>query len=85
MIFLKKDIPILLYEKEKILNSILQYQISNYDKYDVFVLENHENLHEILINRSFDACILNFNNFSKDIQHYINILRSKNENINLIY
>ena len=28
-------------------------------------LENHENLHEILINRSFDACILNLNNFSK--------------------
>ncbi len=84
MISLKKDVSILLYEKEKILNSILQYQISNYNKYDVFVLENHENLHETLINRSFDVCIWNLNNFSNDIKHYINILRSKNENINFI-
>ena len=84
MISLKKDVSILLYEKEKILNSILQYQISNYNKYDVFVLENHEDLHEILINRSFDVCIWNLNNFSNDIKHYIDILRSKNENINII-
>ena len=84
MISLKKDVSILLYEKEKILNSILQYQISNYNKYDVFDLENHENLNEILINRSFDACILNLNNFSNNIKHYINILREKNEHINII-
>ena len=82
MISLKQNLSILLYEKEKILNSILQYQISNYNNYDVFVIEHHESFQEILINKSFDVCILNLNNFSDDIKNYINTLRHKNENIN---
>ena len=81
---MKKDLSILLYEKEKLLNSILQYQISNYNNYNVFVIENHKSFQEILINKSFDVCILNLNNFSNDIKNYINILRHKNENINII-
>ncbi len=81
---MKKDLSILLYEKEKILNSILQYQISNYNSYEVFVMENHESFQEIMINKSFDICILNLNNFSNDIKNFINILRHKNKNINII-
>ncbi len=81
---MKKDLSILLYEKEKILNSILQYQISNYNNYDVFVIEHHESFQEIMINKSFDICILNLNNFSNDIKNFINILRHKNKNINII-
>ena len=84
MISLKQNISILLYEKEKILNSILQYQISNYKNYDIFVIENHNELHKILINRNFDACILNLNNFSNDIKNFIKVLRSKNEHIKII-
>ena len=75
---------ILLYEKEKILNSILHYQISKYNNYDLLIVENDEELHEIVTDRSFDACILNLNNLSNNIKNIINILQSKNEHVNII-
>ena len=89
MIFLKQNFPILLYEKEKILNSILQYQISNHNHYEVFATENNEEFHKIIINKSFDVCILNLNDFSNESKnfmnmHFINMLRTKNENVNII-
>ena len=84
VISLKQNISILLYEKEKILNSILQYQILNYNNYEVLIVENYEELHEIIINRSFDAYILNLNNLSDNIKNFINILQSKNEHVNII-
>ena len=84
MIFLNQNLSILLYEKEKILNSILQYQISNYNNYEVFILEKHEKSHNIVTNRSFDACILNLNDFTNESQNFIDKLISKNENINII-
>ena len=84
MISLKQDVSILLYEKEKILNSILKYQISNYNNYDVFVIENTDELMEIVINRSFDICIFNLDDFSDNSKNFINIIRSKNENTYII-
>ena len=84
MISLKQNLSILLYEKEKILNSILHYQISKYNNYDLLIVENDEELHEIVTDRSFDACILNLNNLSNNIKNIINILQSKNENVNII-
>ena len=82
--FLKQNISILLYEKEKILNSILQYQISNLYNYEIFALEDHEELNEIFTNRDFDVSILNLNNLKNDTKNFINILQSKNKNINII-
>ena len=84
MISLKQNLSILLYEKEKILNSILQYQISKYNNYDLLIVENDEELHETVTDRSFDACILNLNNLSDNIKNLINILQSKNEHVNII-
>ena len=89
MISLKQSISILLYEKEKILNSILQYQISNHNHYEVFATENNEEFHKIIINKCFDVCILNLNDFSNESKnfmnmHFINMLRTKNENVNII-
>ena len=84
MVSLKQNLSILLYEKEKILNSILQYQISNYYNYDLLIVENDEELHETVTYRSFDACILNLNNLSDNLKNLINILQSKNEQINII-
>ena len=84
MISLKQNLSILLYEKEKILNSILYYQISKYNNYDLLIVENDEELHETVANRSFDACILNLNNLSDDNKNLINILQSKNEHVNII-
>ena len=84
MISLKQNLSILLYEKEKILNSILHYQISKYNNYDLLIVENDEDLHETVTDRSFDACILNLNNFSDNIKNLLNILQSKNEHVNII-
>ena len=84
MIFLNQNLSILLYEKEKILNSILQYQISNYNNSEVVILENHEESQEVLTNRSFDACVLNLNDFTNEGQNSLDEIISKNENINII-
>ena len=84
MISLKQNLSILLYEKEKILNSILYYQISKYNNYNLLIVENDEELLEIVTDRSFDAYILNLNNLSDNIKNFINILQSKNEHVNII-
>ena len=84
MISLKQNLSILLYEKEKILNSILQYQISNYNNYEVVIIENQEESHDIVTNRSFDACVLNLNDFTNESQKFLDKLISKNEKINII-
>ena len=84
MISLKQNISVLLYEKEKILNSILKYQISNHNNIEVFASENHEELNKIIINRSFDAYILNLNNLGADSKNFLKILRSKNKSANII-
>ena len=84
MISLKQNLSILLYEKEKILNSILHYQISKYNNYDLLIVENEKVLHETVTDRSFDACILNLNNLNDNIKNLINILQSKNEHVNII-
>ena len=84
VVSLKQNISILLYEKEKILNSILQYQILNYNNYDVFVIENFEKLHEIVTNRNFNVYILNLNDLGNDSKNFIKKLQSKSEYINII-
>ena len=84
VISLKQNISILLYEKEKILNSILQYQISNYNNYEIFAVEKHEELHKIILNRSFNVYILNLNNLGAESKSFIKILQSKNEYADII-
>ena len=84
MILLNQNFSVLLYEKEKNLNSILQYQISNYNNYEVVNLENHEESHDIVTKRSFDVCVLNLNDFGNESQNFLDTLIIKNENINII-
>ena len=84
MISLKQNISILLYEKEKILNSILKYQISNHNNIEVFASENYEELNEIIINRSFNAYILNLNNLGADSENFLKLLQSNNKHANII-
>ena len=81
---MNQNLSVLIYEKEKILNSILRYQISTYNNYEVVILENHEKSHHIVTNRSFDACVLNLNDFSNESQNFLDKLIIKNENINII-
>ncbi len=55
-------------KRKKILNSILKYQISNHNNIEVFALENYEELNKIIINRSFNAYILNLNNLGATVK-----------------
>ena len=80
---MNQNLSLLLYEKEKILNSILQYQISNYN-YKVIISENHEEAYDIVTNRNFDVCILNLNDLNNESQNFLDTLISKNEDINII-
>ncbi len=84
MTSLKQNISILLYEKEKILNSILQYQILNYNNYDLLVIENYGELLEIVKNRNFNVYILNLNDLGKNSKNFIKTLQSKSDPINII-
>ena len=45
---LKKNFSILIYEKEKLLNSILYYQISNHNNFKVSVIDNKLEMFEVL-------------------------------------
>ncbi len=84
MTFLKQNISILLYEKEKILNSILHYQILNYNNYDLLIIENYEELLKTVINRNFNAYILNLNDLGNNSKNFIKTLHSKSEPVNII-
>lgn len=81
---MKQSISILLYEKEKILNSILQYQISKHNDNKVFVIEEYEELYKIIINRSFEAYILNLNSFGDDSDNFLETILTKNKHANII-
>ena len=84
MTSLKQNNSVLLYEKEKILNSILKYQISNHNNIEVFASEKYEELNKIIINRSFNTYILNLNNLGADSENFLKTLRTKNEYANII-
>ena len=84
MISLKQSLSILLYEKEKILNSILHYQILNYNNYDLLIIENYEELLKTVINRNFNAYILNLNDLGNNSKNFIKTLHSKSEPVNII-
>ena len=74
MTSLKEDFLILIYEKEKLLNSILYYQISNYNNYKVLVTDDKILMFESLSKKRFDSCIINLNYFDEDLKK---LLKSK--------
>ena len=84
MISLNQNLSVLLYEKEKILNSILHYQILNYNNYDLLIIENYEELLKTVINRNFNAYILNLNDLGNNSKNFIKTLHSKSEPVNII-
>ena len=81
---LKKNLSILIYEKEKILNSILHHQILNYNNHTVLSTKNHEEFIEILAKRKFDTIILNLNYLVTEDDSITEIFKSKNKYVNII-
>ena len=58
---MKKDFTILIYEKDKTLNSILIEQLSYFAKYEICLIVNQINLFKIIHEKTFHICILNLN------------------------
>ena len=81
---LKKDLSILIYEKEKLLNSILYYQISNHNNFKISVVDSNEEMFEVLNKKKFDICIINLNFLNEDPKIFYDIFEINNNHNNII-
>ena len=76
MISLKKEFLILIYEKEKLLNSILDYQVSNYNNYKKLVQAYQIHYLQFNVNGRVDKITYNFLSI-----HFLNLVLNKNKKI----
>ncbi len=81
---LKKNFSILIYEKEKLLNSILYYQISNHNNFKVSVKDNKLEMFEVLNKKKFDTCIINLNLLNEDLKKFYDMFENNNNHNNII-
>ncbi len=81
---MKKIYKILLYENDKILNSILIKQLSYFDKYEIFLIDDKLNLLKIIHKRSFDGCIINSDELEEDLIDFIKKFQDINKHNNII-
>ena len=81
---MKKDLIILIYEKDKTLNSILIEQLSYFDKYEICLIVDQINLFKIIYKEKFDICILNLSQLEEDVIKFIKIFEEKNNHKNMI-
>ena len=84
MTSLKKDLSILIYEKEKLLNSILYYQISNHNNFNISVIDSDEEMFEVLNKKKFDICIINLNFLIQGLKVFYDIFEINNNHNNII-
>ena len=75
---------ILIYEKDRNLNSILLEQLSYFSKYEICLIEDQINLFKNINEKSFDACILNLDDFEGDIFNFMKIFQNINNHQNII-
>ena len=81
---MEKDFTILIYEKDKTLNSILIEQLSYLDKYETCLIVDQINLFKIIYKEKFDICILNLSQLEEDVIKFIKIFEEKNNHKNII-
>ena len=81
---MKNYISILIYEKDKLLNSIIIKQLSYVKEYKLYLIENTKNLLNVVTNKHFDVLILNINDLEQDISTFINITNDFNKHKNII-
>ncbi|MFL2818659.1 MAG: winged helix-turn-helix domain-containing protein [Candidatus Puniceispirillales bacterium] len=81
---MENKLSILIYEKEKHLNSILYQQILDTVDYEPYSVHDQIKLIELVNKKTFDICILNIDNIvSKSHNFFVNLL-DKNRNVNII-
>ena len=81
---MENNISILIYEKDKLLNSILIKQLSYVKEYKLCLIENTKNLLNIVKNTHFDAFVLNLNDLEQDISTFIDTTNNINKHKNMI-
>ena len=79
-----KNISILIYEKEKHLNSILYKQLSDVSEYETYAVSDEINLIELVNEKKFDVCILNIEDINTKSKNLFNNLLDKNRHINIV-
>ena len=79
-----KNISILIYEKEKDLNSILFQLLSDVAEYKTYTANEQKNALGLVNTKNFDICILNIEDIESEYTSFIDILLYKNQNINII-
>ena len=81
---MENKLSILIYEKEKHLNSILYQQILDTIDYEPYSVHDQIKLIELVSKKKFDICILNIDNIvSKSDNFFVNLL-DKNRDIHII-
>ncbi len=81
---MENKLSILIYEKEKHLNSILHQQILDTVDYEPYPVHDQIKFIELVNKKTFDICILNIDNIvSKSYDFFANLL-DKNRNIHII-
>lgn len=81
---MKLNYNILLYEKDKMLNSILTNEMSYLEEYQLCLVENKEALFKAISKEKFDTCIINLDDLEDDIFNFIEIFKLNNNHKNII-
>ena len=79
-----ENISILIYEKEKDLNSILYQQISDIFNYETYTANDQENLTELINKKNIDIFVVNIGDINKSFKTVLDILLNKNQFIDII-
>ena len=81
---MKNKLSILIYEKEKHLNSILLQQILDTLNYEAYSVHDQIKFFELVNKKNFDICILNIDNIICELKTFFDDLTQKNRNIYII-
>ena len=81
---MKKNISILIFEKEFFLNSIIEEQLSKIDNYQITLVDDNKKLFEIIMKNFFDVGIINLDDSKDETLNLIKIFKDKNDHKNLI-
>ena len=79
-----KNISILIYEKEKDLNSILFQLLSDVAEYKTYTANEQKKALGLVKIKKFDICILNIEDIDTKLTNFLDILLYKNQHINII-
>ena len=79
-----KNISILIYEKDKHLNSILYNQISDVIEYETYAVNDEFNVLELVNEKKFDVCILNIEDINPISKKFFDNLLDKNHHVDIV-